>query len=85
MVSPSNGTTLHIGDWLISDLEAYKNKQPDYGDLVVYSSFDGQLYTNRIVGLPNESIDIIDNVVNVNGNTKKAIFIKDTLSTQRKI
>lgn len=74
----SNNPTFQVGDRLVADMRAYKNKEPDYGDIVVYSRPDGQTYTFRIVGRPNDNIELIDNIVSVNGKPSKATFIKET-------
>ena len=73
----SNNPTLQVGDRLVADMRAYKNNEPDYGDIVVFSSPDGQMYTFRIVGLPNDNIELIDNIVSINGKLSKATFIRE--------
>ena len=76
----SNSPTLQVGDWLIADMRAYKSNEPDYGDIVVYSRPDGQIYTFRVVGLPNDNIELTDNIVRINGKPSKATFIKKTMN-----
>lgn len=80
--SISNNPTFQVGDRLVADMRAYKNNEPDYGDIVVFSSPDGQMYTFRIVGKPNDSIELIDNIVSINGKLSKATFIKETTNEQ---
>ncbi len=74
----SNNPTFQVGDWLVADMRAYKNTEPDYGDIVVYSRPDGKIYTFRVVGRPNDTIELIDNIVSINGKLSKATFIKET-------
>lgn len=74
----SNNPTFQVGDGLVADMRAYKNKEPDYGDMVVYSRPDGQIYTFRVIGRPNDDIELIDNFVSINGKMCKTIFIKET-------
>ena len=74
----SNEPTFQIGDWLVADMRAYKNNEPDYGDIAVFSKPDGQIYTFRIVGCPDDNIELIDNIVSVNGKPSKATFIRET-------
>ena len=76
----SNNPTFQVGDWLVADMKAYRNNEPDYGDIVVYSRPDRQIYTFRIVGLPNDNIEIIDNIVTINDKPSKATFVKETLN-----
>ena len=78
----SNNPTFQVGDWLVADMRAYKNNEPDYGDIVVFSSPDGQMHTFRIVGKPNDNIELIDNIVSINGKLSKATFIKETINEQ---
>lgn len=37
----------------------------------------GQIYTFRVVGRPNDNIELIDNIVSINGKLSKATFIKE--------
>jgi signal peptidase I len=78
----SNNPTFQLGDRLVADMRAYKNNEPDYGDIVVYSRPDGQIYTFRVVGRPNDNIEIIDNIVSINGKPSKATFIKETTNDE---
>jgi signal peptidase I len=78
--TPSNNPTFQVGDWIVADMRAYKNTQPDYGDIVVFSRPDGQIYAFRVVGKPTDTLELIDNVVSINGKPSKATFIKDTTS-----
>lgn len=75
----SNNPTLQVGDWLLADMRAYKNNAPDYGDIVVYSRSDGQIYTFRVVGRPNDNLELTNNIVTINGNPSKSTFIKETV------
>ena len=83
--STSNSPTLQDNDRLIADMRAYKNNEPDYGDIVVYSGYDGQFSTFRIVGRPNDNIELIDNIVSINGKLSKATFIKETTNDEMPI
>lgn len=76
----SNSPTFQVGDRLVADTRAYKNSKPDYGDIVVFSSPEGQMYSYRVVGRPNDNIELIDNIVSINGKLSKSTFIKDTIT-----
>jgi signal peptidase I len=78
----SNNPTIQLHDWLVADMRAYKNSEPNYGDIVVYSGPDGHIYTFRVVGIPNDKIELIDNIVSINGKPSKATFIKDTTNDE---
>ena len=69
----TNHPTLQVGDRVVADLKAYENKDPDYGDIVIFLAPDGLFHTYRIVGLPNDEFELVDNIVRINGalsNTK---------------
>lgn len=78
--SPSNNPTLQVGDRLIADMRAYEHSGPDYGDIVVYTMPDDQIYTFRVVGLPNDTLDLIDNVVSINGQTSETKLLGEAIS-----
>jgi len=69
----------------VADMRAYKNNEPNYGDIVVYSRPDGQIYTFRVVGRPNDNIELIDNIVSINGKPSKVKFIKETTNDEMPI
>lgn len=48
---------LHSGDLLIVDKRAYRNAEPQRGDIVVASD-EGELLVKRVVGLPGEELEL---------------------------
>lgn len=70
--------TMHEGDWLIADTWAYRSREPDYGDIVVFSRPDGVAFLFRVVGRPNDTIELVDNVVKINGRMSKTTLVKET-------
>jgi len=74
----SGQPTVQEGDWVVADFRAYEDVAPDYGDIIVFKQSDGYLYNYRIIGLPNDTIDINTNLVSVNNKACKATFIKET-------
>ena len=77
--TPSNLPTIEVGDRIIADMEAYKKASPNYGDIVVFRRQGDQIYSFRIVGLPNDTLEIVDNILIINGKKSKSTFIKDTI------
>jgi len=65
--TPSMVPTLLQGDRVVAQLNAYNKTLIDYGDIVVFNSPEGGIWTFRVVGLPLDSIEIIDGKVSVNG------------------
>ncbi|MCD2426102.1 signal peptidase I [Niabella pedocola] len=75
--SDPNEPTVRRGDFIVVDANAYKNRPPDYGDIIVFTHADGQKYTYRIVGLPNDKLTLKGNIVTVNGRSGKTAYMKD--------
>lgn len=73
----ANSPALQIGDYVIADFNAYKNSDPDYGDIVVFENALGENVIFRLAGKPNDQISIVDNIVHVNGYNATAAFIQD--------
>lgn len=75
--SDPNQPTVREGDFIVADTKAYKNSTPDYGDIIIFTHTDGQTYTYRIVGLPNDHLTLTGNMVTVNGTPGKTAPLKD--------
>ncbi|PKM66203.1 MAG: signal peptidase I [Firmicutes bacterium HGW-Firmicutes-2] len=65
----SMSTTIEPGDRLIANRLAYRGADPERGEIVVFIQHEdeGKLYIKRLIGLPGETIQIIDGVVYVDG------------------
>ncbi len=73
----ANNPTILVGDWIVTDTKAYEKNTPKTGDLVTFTKEDGQLFMYRIVGLPNDTISLKDNIVSINNKLSKSKFIAD--------
>lgn len=79
----SNEPTIQVGDKLIADLNAFDDLQPNYGDIVIFQKKDSlNPWIYRIVGLPNDRIEIKNNFLIINGKKCNTSFIKDTKSEE---
>ncbi len=60
--------TLHDGDNLIVDKISYRFKDPERFDIIVfpYAFAEDTYYIKRIIGLPGETVQIIDGYVYIN-------------------
>lgn len=77
--TPSMSPTLQPGDFLMADMD-FDKQSIDYGDLVIFKAKeDGELYICRIAGLPNDSIQLKDNFLIINGQPTRRSFIKDLI------
>lgn len=71
--STGNSPSLIQGDYVVADLDSYKNKKPKAGDLVVFIGNDGMKYTYRIIGEPKDTIEMKNNILFVNNIMLKKI------------
>ena len=62
--------TLHNGDNLIVDKLSYRFHDPERFDIIVFpfQFQDNTYYIKRIIGLPGETVEIIDGKVYINGS-----------------
>lgn len=67
--SGSMETTVMTGDRIIINRLAYKNQDPQRGDIISFSMPDDetQNYLKRIIGLPGETVQGIQGVVYIDG------------------
>lgn len=67
--SGSMKDTIMINDRVLANRLAYTFSEPERGDIIVFPYPDDEetLYIKRVIGLPNETIDIKDGVVYVDG------------------
>ncbi|HTJ49195.1 MAG TPA: signal peptidase I [Cyclobacteriaceae bacterium] len=80
---PSMNSTMQPGDRVVANLNYYNNNQVQQGDIVVFNSPQGGIWTFRVVGLPNDSIEIKDGKVYVNGQLNELTVTKEyTLDNQ---
>lgn len=70
--SPSMVNTINVGDRFIANRLSYLFKDPERYDIVVFKFPDDEsmLYVKRIIGLPGETVEIIDGKVYINGNSE---------------
>lgn len=77
----SNEPTIKVGDKLIGDLKAFDNTNPNYGDIVVFQKKDSvNPWVYRIVGIPNDKLEIKNNFLIINGIKCKTSFIRESKS-----
>lgn len=74
MQESSMEPTLAVGDRFFVNRIVYKISSPERGDIIVFrtnASDDAALRIRRVVGLPGETIQIVDGQILINGETYK--------------
>ena len=63
-------TTLSDGDQLLVDKLSYRFRDPKRFDIIVfpYQYAENTYYIKRIIGLPGETVQVVDGYVYINGN-----------------
>lgn len=69
--------SLHDGEFVVVNRLAYKTGQPERGDIVVFHPpYDPERrFIKRIVGLPGDTIQVIDGILFVNGDALDEPYI----------
>jgi len=73
--------TLEDGTTITIDKNAYKNRLPERGDIIVFAKFDLN-YVNRVIGLPGEHMEVKGGLVYVNGVKLDEPYLQQGASTQ---
>ena len=77
MMGVSMSTTLNDGDKIIINKIAYLRDEPERFDVIVFSqSKNGHGYYNikRVIGLPGETVEIINGAVYINGEKLREVI-----------
>ena len=79
VIGQSMERTLSNGDNLIVDKISYRLHDPERFDIVVfpYRNDRTQKFVKRIIGLPGETVQIIDGVIYINGEVLEEYYGKE--------
>lgn len=79
--------TLHENDYMIMYKQAYRNHDPERGDIIIFQSSMADEYTGkdkllikRVIGLPGDEISIIDDQLYINGQMYSEDYLKDGIT-----
>jgi signal peptidase I len=80
--------TLQVGDNLFAKKFAYISSPPARGDIIVFRRPDGTNYVKRLVGLPDDTIRMLEGRVFINGEmidrqAGEAVVYRDSAGTTR--
>ncbi len=81
VIGTSMSPTLENGDCLIVDKITYKIREPERYEVIVFPYRDGssRYYVKRIIGLPGETIQIIDGYVYIDGEKIDEPYLTETI------
>lgn len=74
MQESSMEPTLSVGDRFFMNRVIYRISSPERGDIIVFrtnASDEAALHIRRVIGLPGETIQIVDGQILINGETYK--------------
>lgn len=73
--------TLHNGERLFINKFIYRFKEPERGDIVVFTprGSPGKKYIKRVIGLPGDAIYIKDGVTYLNGEPLEEDYLNDSM------
>lgn len=75
---PSMQPTLYDRDQMIVNKFIYKIIEPDRFDIVIFHASDQKDFIKRVIGLPGEHVEIVDNVLYINGEEVGQPFLEHT-------
>lgn len=83
VIGASMFPTLHDGDNLIVDKISYRFNEPERFDIIVfpYQYQEKTYYIKRIIGLPGETIQIIDGYIYINGEQLEESYGRSVMET----
>ncbi|MBU5595282.1 signal peptidase I [Amphibacillus sp. MSJ-3] len=79
VIGESMAPTIQNGQWIITNHLSYSLNEPERGDIVTID-YNGEIYIKRIIGLPNETIEITDQQLYIDGIPYTQVFITDRSS-----
>jgi len=71
--------TIMVGDRIIGNRLAYKNEDPQRGDIVIFKFPDdeSQLFIKRVIGTPGDTIELVDGQLYINGEAIYEPYLKE--------
>ena len=72
------------GEYLLTDKVTYRFNEPQRGDVIVFKAptNEGEEFIKRIIGLPGESIKIVDGQVFINDQILNESYIGQSIPTR---
>lgn len=80
VVGPSMNNTLHSNDIVILNKAVYKFRNIKRFEIISFNYDDTKYLVKRVIGLPNEKIEYINNKLYVNNKAVEETFLKNTIT-----
>ncbi len=68
VIGHSMETTLHDGEYLFINRITYQFSDPKQFDIIVFQHTDAEKYIKRVIACPNQTVQIVDGAILVDGN-----------------
>lgn len=83
VIGPSMESTLTNGDNLIVDKISYRFKDPKRFDIIVFpfQYKENTYYIKRIIGLPGETVQVVDGQILINGEVLEESYGKEVMQS----
>ena len=75
--SDAGNPNLIAGDYVLGDFGFYNSKQPEYGDLIVFSIPNAGSQVFRIVGMPNDTLNLVNQLVKYKNKQSGATLVSN--------
>lgn len=89
VVGESMLPNLHDGEYVMTYKLAYDFGKPNYGDVVIVDKGErignDQLFIKRVIGLPNDYVEIKLNQLYINGKPIQESYIKEAMENQEDV
>lgn len=77
--------TFESGEYLIVDQLSYRLHSPERGDVIIfkYPNNPSRYFIKRVIGLPGETVEIVNDVVHITSGDTKIILDEPYITLQR--
>ncbi len=77
ITSVSMNPTMQPGDRVVTSVDYYDNHTIGRGDIVVFNPPNGEFWIFRVIGMPNDSLEVKDGVVYINNYSHETTKTKE--------
>lgn len=74
---PSMLPTLHDGDQMIVNKFSYRIHEPERFDIIVFHASAQKDFIKRVIGVPGEHVEVVDNVLYIDGEAVEEPFLEE--------